>query len=146
MKKLPSTQNTGERLREIRRKSGKTGQETAELLGISYSHYSKAEAGFRELGRPALRLFSSAFGVDEEWLDSGKVEEGVLPVVREKQERYLPPSGKPPGKWVDAAIGELERDREFLERAAAELGVPISQLMAAIGKRIQDGKAKGAES
>ena len=139
----------GARLAWIRRKIGLTQREMAESIGVGQSQYSKAEVGLRHLGRSPMMMMGERFGVNLEWLENGQGVpfEGGEDSDRVQETSCDPAPAKPaPKQWVGLAIGELDRDREFLERAAAELGVPIAQLMAAIGKRIQDGKVKGAES
>lgn len=58
----------GNRLHDVRRKKGLTQQEAADMIGLSYTHYSNIEAGKINIKIDTLRKLASCFDVSTDYL------------------------------------------------------------------------------
>lgn len=70
----------GQRLRELRKRMGKTQREMSELLGMNQGQYSKTEAGILDIPVKYLDRLQEITGVDLNWILTGSgviQEEGV---------------------------------------------------------------------
>lgn len=65
------------RLQEIRKQHGLKRTEAAEMLGINYQHYTRAERGEMKLSQEVLVRFATLFEVDYIWLITGYVQKPV---------------------------------------------------------------------
>lgn len=63
-----------QRIREVRRSAGLTQSEFAQRLGISASAVNKIEMGINSPSEQTLRLICSGFGVNLDWLTTGRGE------------------------------------------------------------------------
>lgn len=66
--------NSGSRLKEIRKYLDLTQIEFAKLLGISNGHVSDMEKERKNITEPMIQLLSLKFDVNENWLRTGKGE------------------------------------------------------------------------
>ena len=67
----------GQRIRELRRIQGKTQEELAADMNISYDHIKKIEMGIRACSIDLLLEFSTYFDVSTDYLLTGRDYESV---------------------------------------------------------------------
>ena len=67
----------GQRIRELRRIQGKTQEELAADMNISYDHIKKIEIGIRACSIDLLLEFSAYFDVSTDYLLTGRDYESV---------------------------------------------------------------------
>jgi len=84
--------NLGERLRELRKRSGKTQKEFGELFGLSESAIGMYERNQRRPDYETLQRFASHFNTTVNYLLYGKTENNPLPQsdkLSDKDERDI---------------------------------------------------------
>lgn len=69
--------NIGERIKQIREENGLTQKEFADRLNSSRSHISGVENNSVPISDRLIKLICMEFGINEEWLRSGKGEKSV---------------------------------------------------------------------
>ena len=67
----------GQRIRELRRIQGKTQEELAADMNISYDHIKKIEIGIRACSIDLLLEFSTYFDVSTDYLLTGRDYESI---------------------------------------------------------------------
>ena len=67
----------GQRIRELRRIQGKTQEELAADMNISYDHIKKIEMGIRACSIDLLLEFSTYFDVSTDYLLTGRDYESI---------------------------------------------------------------------
>ena len=67
----------GQRIRELRKIQGKTQEELAEDINVSYEHLKKIELGIRSCSLDLLLVFSTYFDVSTDYLLTGKDHESI---------------------------------------------------------------------
>ncbi len=117
------------RLRYIRRLSGLTQSEMAEILEVTLSHYSKVESGKRNLSSELLDRVSEFCNVTLDWLVKGPDHPGDtrkrsrLQLVQD-EERGIPGSmGVFQQKGKSSPVLYTEELRRKVQEFAARLGV-----------------------
>lgn len=153
---LSEPNETGARLRWLRRRAGMTQEEMAQHLALSTSHYSKVEIGAKNASPAVIRLAATRFAASERWLMtgdgepfSGQVQTGSM-TLRDERPVYGMSSkmgtggvlgdgggGQPPAGWIDRARQILGEERNELEYSCRALGIPVSEVMRRIGERIE---------
>ena len=120
------------RVRHVRRQAGLTQEQLASITGLSDGYISHLEKNQRTPSRSAIKVLSSALGVNEEWLATGKEssrtkeahhrKETLLDLPLEIQRRLaqLPPRLQRRyrvrvGEIVEAAKRQLEEALKALE-------------------------------
>ena len=72
----------GQRIRELRKIRGKTQEELAAEMNVSYDHLKKIEMGLRACSLDLLVEFSTYFDVSADYLLTGKDYESIRAKVR----------------------------------------------------------------
>ena len=72
----------GQRIRELRKIQGKTQEELAAEMNVSYDHLKKIEMGLRACSLDLLVEFSTYFDVSADYLLTGKDYESIRAKVR----------------------------------------------------------------
>ena len=79
----------GQRIRELRKIQGKTQEELAAEMNVSYDHLKKIEMGLRACSLDLLVEFSTYFDVSADYLLTGKDYESIRAKVRLEAVRLL---------------------------------------------------------
>jgi len=96
----------GQRLREVRRRSGMNQTEFANLLHLTKNAISVIEQGQRNMSKRTIASVVEQFGVSEEWLLTGEGEIQVDPDTKVKRQL----------SEICAHLGITGRRRAFMEK------------------------------
>jgi len=116
----------------------------ADRMGVSAGHYANVESGSSGVGEAALRLCAANLGVNLAWLKTGKSSNftnsgtGNTPnrpqKVLEKPLPYLSEGYL----WEQRILEIIEDQRDTIDHSMRELRIPLSDILAGIGRRVQE--------
>ncbi|QNT79404.1 helix-turn-helix protein [Entomobacter blattae] len=112
-----SGNNTGERIRSLRKESGMTQVELATEIGISRSHLTKIETGADLPSREILMAVSTYFNVSLDWITKGISADNGL---NTKEKLLLAAFRKIPEDEADAYLHLLLKRSEIAENSKIE--------------------------
>jgi len=126
---------TGERIKEFRRRKDRTQKEFVGPLGYSYSYLSDIERGKAEPSREFLKKLTEVYGISSDYVLYGSEDEQKkYLIVKEAEGHYeiLPTSTK---KLLDNVKEILESDNEVMIGA---LKANIKAFLSAIRDKNKD--------
>ena len=118
-----------ERIRELRKFLGLTGEKFGEKLGVTRTAISNLESGNRNLTNQMINSICIAFSVSEKWLRTGEGEMFEPISEKELRERILNESANPEkdpkrSAFIKAIVeltdSELDAVYKFMETTLAE--------------------------
>ena len=103
------------RIKELREKLGLNQREFSKLLSLSGGYIAGIEVNLRKVNDRLLKLIISQFGVNEEWLRTGKGEIFTNKKTDEKSVRILSLYNDLPTHFQDVVLGTIELLRKANE-------------------------------
>ena len=104
-----------QRIRELRKKIGLNQRDFSNLLSLSGGYISGVEVNLRRVNDRLIKLITSEFGVNEEWLRSGTGEMFREETGNEKTARISSLFDDLPSHYQDVVLGTIELLRKANE-------------------------------
>lgn len=123
-KYYPESQKRGQRIREMRKKKGITGQQLAKAVDTNTSTISRYEAGvIKHIREPLLEAIARCLDTDIDYLNTGKAAQN-LPVSGQPQEAATLASPALPYQRVfkQSQAGEILSEAEGIRELEPESG------------------------
>lgn len=129
-----SPQDTGARVRQLRKMAGHSQQQMADAIGCSWSLVSKIEIGTKQLSGALVQRMASLYGVSPDWIAAGQ---GAAPTRATVRTVYAVPSSEPmilrdrtpawhlPEGWKGVMDEAMDAKAAAFEAGVNDFGLPV---------------------